>query len=321
MSDFRLVLLDLMSRLFPAISEEAYNINILFVQYLLFCAFIIILIGGAIAIATVKFNARKKKEEPVQVFGHRNIEIIWTILPLVVVVVFFFLTLNIMKKINKPIPKGYKPDIVVVAKQWWWQMSYPKQKVITANELHIPVGKKLLMQMESADVIHDWWVQELGAKIDAIPGRTNYMWITAPKVGVYEGACSEFCGAQHAWMRIRVFADSQEDFDKWVANQQKAPETPPTGGTAEQGALIFLRKTCLNCHSVTADPDNAKTGPDLSHIASRKTLLSGMLVNNRENLTRWLTNPQKVKEGALMPNFLLSKEEVNALVTYLEGLK
>lgn len=314
------VLLDLQSSLFPSLSEDAYDINVLFVRYLIFSAFIVLLIGGAIIIATIKFREKKNLREPKQVFGHKYTEIIWTILPLIAVIVFFVMTLNVMKKINKPIPKGYKPDIIIIAKQWWWDMRYPKQNVITANELHIPVGKKLLMQVESTDVIHTWWVQELGGKIDAIPGRLNYSWVSVPQTGVFDGTCSEYCGTQHAWMRIRVIVETQEDFDKWVANQQRRPEIPEDS-LAQEGAMLFMRKTCLSCHSVTADPANAKLGPDLSHMGSRQTLLSGMKENNTKNLTEWLRDPQKIKEGALMPSFMLNDNELKALVSYLEGLK
>jgi cytochrome c oxidase subunit II len=314
------IMLDLMSRLFPSLSEDAYDINILFIRYLIFSAFIVLLIAGTIIIASIKFRAKAKEEEPKQVFGHKNLEIVWTLLPLIVVTIFFILTLNTMKKINKPVPKDYKPDIVVIAKQWWWDMRYPKYNVITANELHIPVGKRLLMQMESADVIHDWWVQDLGPKIDAIPGHSNFTWISAQTPGIYEGTCSEYCGIQHAWMRIRVVAQKQEDFDKWVQDQQRMPEIADDS-IAQEGAMLFMKKTCMNCHSVTADPAKAKLGPDLSHIGSRQVILSGMKTNTTENLANWLTNPQKVKEGALMPDFMLTKDEVTALVTYLEGLK
>jgi cytochrome c oxidase subunit 2 len=225
-----------------------------------------------------------------------------------------------MSEINAPFNKKSEPDIVIIAHQWWWDIRYPKYDVITANELHIPVGKKLLMRVESADVIHDWWVPKLGRKIDAVPGQLNYNWIEADTAGVYTGTCSEYCGMEHAWMRIMVVAQDKNHFNNWIKNQQKIPEVP-VNKPSRTGAILFQKKTCANCHSINGTPADSHIGPDLTHLGSRATLLSGMLKNNRVNLSRWLKNPQKVKEGAHMPNFILSKYEINALVSYLEGLK
>lgn len=311
---------DFFSRLFSSSSEDAYDINVLFLRFLIFCGIITAIIGGAIIISVIRFREGKKPDEPKQIFGHTKLEIAWTIFPLAIVIFFFVLTLQLMQKINKSIPKGKKADIVIIAKQWWWDMRYPDLKVITANELHVPVGKRLLMRVESADVVHDWWVPDLGPKVDAIPGQPNYIWLKAGKIGTFSGACSEYCGTQHAWMRISVIVESQAEFDKWVMNQQKIPDTP-SDSVAKAGASLFEKKTCMNCHSVSADPTDAHVGPDLSHIGSRATLLSGKVANTKENLSAWLQNPQQLKEGALMPNFLLKHEEVKALTAYLEELK
>ncbi len=308
------------SDLFPSFSKDAYDINALFLKYLIFSGFLVTIIGGVMVTAIVRFRAKKQPKEPDQISGHKNLEIIWTIMPFVVITFFFILTLQTLRAINKPVPKGEKPDIVIIARQWWCDMRYPNYKVAAANELHIPVGKKLLMQIESGDVVHDWWVQSLGPKIDAIPGQTNYAWISADKPGVYLGACAEFCGAEHAWMRIRVVAEPQADFDRWIQEQRQVAEIADDS-VSQEGAMLFARKTCLGCHTVSANPDGTHIGPDLSHLGSRQTLLSGMMPNTNENLTRWLENPQKVKEGALMPDFMLNKDEVKALATYLEGLK
>ena len=225
-----------------------------------------------------------------------------------------------MERINQPVKEGEKPDITIIAHQWWWEMHYPKVDVLTANELHIPTGKRLLMHIKSADFIHSWWVPELGRKIDAIPGRVNTGWIEADSSGIYEGTCSEFCGTQHAWMRIRVVAEPENQYKKWLDKQRDIP-LQPTDSLAVVGAHIFQQKTCGNCHNISGTSADAMIGPDLTHVASRATLLSGMLENNRQNLKKWLNNPQKVKEGSNMPNMLLSKHEVDALTEYLEQLK
>ena len=308
------------SSLFSNGSSEANSINTLFLRYMILAGFIILLVTGLVIIGAFRYNAKKKSKEPKQVFGNKKLEMVWTILPLLAVTFFFFLTVQTMSEINRPHPSNESPDIVIVAHQWWWDMKYPKYNVETANELHIPVNKKLLAQIESADVIHDWWVPALGRKIDAVPGRKNYTWIDASKPGDYEGTCSEYCGMQHAWMRIKVIAESQNDFNKWIKSQQQIPSIA-NESNALKGEKFFLSNTCADCHAISGTPADANVGPNLTHFASRQTMLSGMMKNNDHNLKRWLTDPQKVKPGARMPNFILTKAEVNELAEYLEELK
>ncbi len=313
-------ILHFFSQLFASYSPQANDINTLFLRYLILAGFIIALVAGLVIIAAVKYNNKNKFGEPKQVFGNTKLELVWTILPFLAVSFFFVLTVRAMDDINTKIPEDKEPDIVIIAHQWWWDMRYPKYHVITANELHIPVNSKLLMKVESADVIHDWWVQDLGRKIDAVPGRSNYTWIEADSIRSYEGACSEYCGAEHAWMRIKVVAQSEADFKKWIQHQQQTA-VQPTDSIAIAGEKFFQENTCSNCHAIEGTQADKHIGPDLTHIASRETILSGMLPNTKHNLTRWITNPQKVKPGAHMPDFRLTKNEVNDLVTYLEELK
>ena len=281
------------SQLFASYSPEARDINTLFLRYLILAGFIILLVGGLVIASAIRYGSKHRPETPSQVFGNKRLEIIWTILPLIAVSFFFVLTLRAMNNINTPVPDGAQPDIIIIAHQWWWDMRYPSYDIITANELHIPVGKKLLMRVESADVIHDWWVPDLGRKIDAVPGRYNYTWIEADSAGTYNGTCSEYCGAEHAWMRIKVIAQDKADFNKWVHQQQQIPPAPKDS-IASLGAALFQQKTCGNCHAIAGTPAGMHVGPDLTHIGSRETILSGMLPNTKHNLTRWLQNPQKV---------------------------
>jgi len=308
------------SQLFASSSTEAYDINTLFLRYLILAGFILSLVAALVIISAIKFRSKKQPKEPNQIFGNKKLEITWTILPLIAVTFFFVLTVITMQDINQPIDKNKEPDIVVIAHQWWWDFKYPKEGIRTANELHIPAGKKLLMQIRSADVIHSWWVPALGRKTDAVPGRINYGWIEADSAGIYNGTCSEYCGMEHAWMLIKVIAENQKDYKEWVKHN-KAAAPVPTDSLAVQGALIFQKKTCANCHAIKGTPADVHIGPDLTHMASRTTLLSGMKKNTETNLRAWLKDPQKIKQGAHMPNFRLSKHELNALVTYLEGLK
>ena len=211
-------------------------------------------------------------------------------------------------------------DIRIIGHQWWWEIRYPNSNVVTANIAHIPKGKRLLVALESADVVHDWWVSGLGRKMDAIPGRTNYFYLEADHVGEFEGACNEFCGLQHAWMRIKVVAHEQADYDAWLEAQAKDAETPTTP-SAQRGAQLFQEMSCATCHSIRGTDAKESIGPDLTHVASRSTLLSGKVPYSRENLKSWLDDPQAVKPGAHMPRFIFSDTELDELTDYLDGLK
>lgn len=304
---------------FASGSQEAHNINALFLQFLILAAIIIVLIAGLVFLSVIRFREKKRPEEPVQIFGNKKLEITWTLLPLLAVTFFFVLTVKTMLAIGSTGEKNRQPDIIITARQWWWDIKYIKDNVRAANELHIPAGKKLLIEFESPDVIHDWWVQELGPKMDVIPGQKNYLWISADKAGSFEGVCSEYCGTQHAWMRILVVAENQNDFDKWIKDQKSFSSALDERG--KPGALLFQKKTCVSCHSIQGISDSAYIGPDLTHLASRKTLLSGMLPNTKENLKIWLKDPQKLKSGANMPNFNLSPDELESMVSFLEEMK
>ena len=309
----------LFTQMFTSASQQATEINTLFFQFLILAGIIVLIVAGLVIASIIRFRSNRRPDEPSQREGSTRAEFIWTMIPLLLLVGFFVITVKGMKEINRPY-EHLKPDIIIIAHQWWWDMRYPQYNVITANELHVPIDKNLLTQIESADVIHSWWVPDLGRKMDAIPGRLNYIWIDADKAGEYHGQCSEYCGVEHAWMRILVIAESPSDFDKWIHEQQQVPPVP-TDSLAHQGYVFFQHKPCGSCHTIAGTPADAHMAPDLTHVASRQTLLSGMVENTKENLTRWLENPQKVKKGANMPNFMLSKHEIQALVTYLEGLK
>lgn len=275
-----------------------------------------------VSVTYIIIRYRKKQgddSEPFQNFGDLRLEIVWTLIPVAIVAVLFQLTCNTMKAVD-PTVRNEEPDIIVIGHQWWWEFYYPKSGVLTANEMHIPVGKKLLLRIESIDVIHDFWIPELGPKIDAVPGHTNHLWFASGEEGIYLGACAEFCGTQHANMRIRVISESEEKFNEWQKQQLVVPRTPRTG-TAGDGAELFETKACMNCHSIKGTPATARIGPDLTHLNTRQTIGAGVLTNTPENLAKWLTNPQKYKQGSLMPNMKLSDSEVEAIVAYLEGLK
>jgi len=214
----------------------------------------------------------------------------------------------------------------VIGRQWWWELRYPgtapDQQVVTANELHIPVGRPVLLELESRDVIHSFWVPELHGKRDLVPGHDSTTYLQADRPGVFRGQCAEFCGAQHAQMGILVIAEPESDFQAWLAAERR-PAPPVSGLTpdAQRGRELFLRGTCVMCHRVAGTPAGATMGPDLTHLASRRTLAAGSLPNVHEHLRRWVTDAQTVKPGSHMPPTPLGTEDQHSLLAFLEALR
>jgi cytochrome c oxidase subunit 2 len=239
-------------------------------------------------------------------------------IPFIMVAFFFYLTIKTMKE-TEPVHHNEQPTVSIDGRQWWWQVSYPGTSVVTANEIHLPANKRVLLKLTASDVIHDWWIPSFGPKMDMIPGLVNYLWLKIDKPGNYEGACSEFCGQQHAKMRIRVIAQTEEDYHKWLVENAKVASAV-MDSTMIKGAAIFQNK-CAGCHQIRGTMANANVGPDLTHLASRETILSGTLPNNHQNLYAFIANPNKIKPGVNMPRFLLEKDSLKVLVNYLNSLK
>lgn len=214
------------------------------------------------------------------------------------------------------------PDvrIEVVGKRWWWDVRYPELGVVTANEIHVPVGKTVQVVLRSADVIHSVWVPELTPKVDMIPGRTNRMWFVADRAGTYRGQCAEFCGVQHAKMAFLVIAEPQSTFDVWV-DAQREEAGASLVALENEGQAIFMDSPCVGCHTIRGTEAQGTVGPDLTHLASRRTLGAATIRNTAPNLVGWVANAQVFKPGALMPPVPLSTEELEALVAYLETLE
>jgi cytochrome c oxidase subunit 2 len=294
------------------------TVDLLNVTFIL-SAVIITIVTGLIVYCIIRFHNRRELSEPSQFHGDRKLEIIWTVVPFLILVCLMVLTVRAMNASDPP-KKDKEPDIIVVGHQFWWEARYPRSGVVTANEIHIPAGRPLLFRLESADVIHDFWVGQLGRKMDMVPEHPNFAWLASDHPAVYQGVCSEFCGVQHAWMQIRVVAQSPEEFASWEKQQLK-PAPAPSNPSAERGAKLFQQMTCVNCHAIRGVAGNPVAGPDLSHLASRKTLGAGVVENTPEGLARWLRNPQKIKPGTLMPNMLLTEAQTADLVSYLRTLE
>jgi cytochrome c oxidase subunit 2 len=305
------------SVLTPVTKEGSYILSSFYIV-LGVSAFIFVIVTGLVVYASIKFR-RQKGREPKQFSENFRLEVLWIAIPLLIVAGLFIVAVRIMFLVNPPV-LGHKPDLTVVARQWWWELHYPESGVTAANEIHLPVGKHLLLSFDSADVIHGFWVPAFGQKIDVIPGHPNSIWLTITRPGLYLGTCNSFCGMGHAHMRILVFAQSPKDFSAWLAHQRQ-PASPPSAVEAVKGAEVFREKNCVTCHSIAGLMTRGRVAPDLTHVGSRTTLAGGMLPNTPENMAKWLKDPQSVKKGVLMPDTGLETDQIEYLTAYLEGLK
>lgn len=247
--------------------------------------------------------------------------VLWAgiIVPALVLLVVFGATLWTLRALASPtIPDDL--TVHVIGQRWWWEVQYPQQQFATANEIHIPVDQPVRFVLSSPNVIHSFWVPELQGKMDLVPGTTNELWLEADEPGVYRGICAEFCGVQHAKMNFLVVAEPWEDFEAWLANQQQ-PAAQPTDSLTQLGQEIFFESGCMNCHTIKGTQATGKLGPDLTHLASRRTLASAAIDNNLGNLGGWIADPQHIKPGSLMPATDLTGVELQALLAYLATLE
>lgn len=311
--------------MFDPVSTPAQSVMDVSVLVLVICGVIFLIVAGLLTYVVIRFRRRDVNDdrEPAQVYGSNQIEIAWTVIPLLIVVVLTMATARVISAIqNRPAPED-AVQVTVVGHQWWWEFRYPAMGIVTANELHVPQStatapKLTFLKLLSADVAHSFWVPKLAGKTDVIPGRANSMWVEPKQTGTYLGNCAEYCGTQHANMLLRVVVHSPEDFDRWVT-QQKTP-TPPDP-QVESGRALFLSLSCVNCHAVSGTSAVGTFGPDLSHLMSRDTIGSGMIPNGIPNLRNWIRDPQAIKPGNLMPNMQLNDKELDQVVTYLASLK
>jgi cytochrome c oxidase subunit II len=247
------------------------------------------------------------------------------VLSLLVIAVVFGYSIYTLAVIENPsTPPAVK--INVIGRRWWWEVDYPDQGVITANEIHIPVGKPVQIQLETGDVIHSFWVPQLHGKMDLIPNRINTLTIQSDQAGVFRGECAEFCGLQHAHMGFMVVAQNDADYNAWIAAQHKdAPA--PADATTQKGQQVFVSAGCVFCHTVRGLEDKAidrsgvDLGPDLTHLASRLTIAGASLSENKGNLAGWIIDTQHVKPGNLMPNMSLDSQDLQTLLDYLDSLQ
>jgi len=343
-------------------STPAHQLHSLSLFVLAITGMIFAGVSALLVYALVRFRRRPgDMNEPPQVFGSTQIELSWTIIPILIIVVLFLGTARVLFSVQDAPEPPTALNLVVIGHQFWWEFRYPDYGVVTANELHVPLSsdsapRPTFMKLTSADVIHSFWVPQLAGKTDLLPNRVNEMWMDPQQTGLYLGQCAQFCGAQHAKMLLRVYVDTPEDFKRWIEAQRKSqPEIlpaaamPDSGGrgararvmpvsspapadvtaspmasdevNAHNGQLVFEQQACINCHSVAGTVANGRYGPDLTHLMSRATLAAGATDNTPGNLQAWIADPNTIKPGSLMPAMHLTDRQNAQITAYLLTLK
>jgi cytochrome c oxidase subunit 2 len=289
------------------------------------CAVIFVVVSALLVCSVVKFRGRAADagREPAQVYGSTQIELAWTVIPVLIVAVLFLATARVIHAIQDAPKPAAALDVTVVGHQFWWEFRYPKLGIVAANELHIPASDPAhptptFLRLLSADTDHSFWVPELGGKTDLIPNRVNEMWVDPTHPGIYPGQCAQYCGTQHALMLLRVYVDRPSDFAAWVSAQQ---QNAVQDARVSAGKRVFESTACINCHAVKGTAANGRFGPDLTHLMSRATLASGAAENTPPKLRLWIQNPNAIKPGSRMPAMQLSDADVSAVAAYLETLR
>jgi cytochrome c oxidase subunit 2 len=279
---------------------------------------IFVVVESLLLYVLFRFRARPGQEDPRQSHGHTGLEIAWTLAPAVILACIGVPTVYTIFQTQQQAP-ARSLQVEVVGHQWWWEFRYPEFGIVTASDLHLPLGRTVNLKLTSQDVIHSFWIPRLAGKRDVIPGRTNYIWFRPDSLGVFLGQCAEFCGASHANMRVQAVVQTPEEFAAWVRAQQ-APPAEPADSLAALGKQTFAQGLCVACHTVRGVSQGV-VGPNLDHVGSRMTLAGAMMPLTTANLEKWLANPPAVKPGSLMPYQNLTRDQVHALAAYLQSLK
>ncbi len=313
------------TNIFAPVSTPARSIFDLSLFVLEVTVGIFVVVFSLLAYAVVKFRKRTANDgrEPAQVYGSTQVELAWTVIPILIALVLFLAAARVIASIQNAAHPSNAIEITVIGHQFWWEYRYPSLKVVTANELHIPVSDPAhptpaFLTLLSADTDHSFWVPRLAGKTDLIPNHPNRMWIDPRETGLYLGQCAQYCGTQHAKMLLRVYVQTRDEFDRWVQAQSRPAKA---SDTISEGQKIFERTACINCHAVAGTVANGRFGPDLTHLMSRETIASGAAPNTPENLRRWIQDPSVIKPGSKMPAMGLSDPDLDAVTLYLETLR
>ena len=288
---------------------------------------IFLVVGGLLVYALIRYRHRPNDvnaaQEPAQIYGSNQIELSWTVVPILIVVMLFLATARVIYTTEHAPKPAAALDVIVIGHQFWWEYRYPKYGIVTANELHIPVSDPrnptpTYLTMSSADTNHSFWIPRLAGKMDVIPNRVNTTWIDPSSAGLYLGQCAQYCGTQHAKMLLRVYADTPAEFAAWIAHQQ---QPPVQDASVVEGEAVFQHNACISCHTIAGTVATGRFGPDLTHLSSRDTLASGSVPNTAVNIRAFVDNPAHFKPGALMPPMHLSNHDLDAVTAYLTTLK
>ena len=312
--------------IFAPASTPAANIFKLSLFVLSITGGIFVFVGGLLAYTIIRFRDRGDKKddrEPAQVYGSTQIELAWTVIPVLIVVVLFLTTARMIFAIQDAPKPPDALDVTVVGHQFWWEFRYPKLGIVSANELHVPLSSDghpapTYLKLLFADVDHSFWVPQLAGKTDLIPNHENTTWIDPKHPGLYVGQCAQFCGVEHAEMLLRVYVDTPAQFAAWEKDQQQPGVQDPA---VAAGRRVFETQACMNCHTVRGTAATGRFGPDLTHLMSRSTIAAGAALNTKENLRQWIKAPDSFKPGSLMPAMQLNDQHLDEITAYLETLK
>ncbi|MBI4409607.1 MAG: cytochrome c oxidase subunit II [Gemmatimonadetes bacterium] len=322
---------------FRTVTDFGQSLNDLFGRVFWWTIPILVLVEVVLLFVVIRYRRRPGGPTPKPVHGHTGLEMLWTLIPALIVVAIAVPTVQTIFATQRRAPDEALM-VEVVGHQWWWEFRYPEQGVVTASELHLPAGRPVHLQLRSVDVIHSFWIPRLGGKRDTNPRparegqrpKLNHLTFTVSQPGSYLGQCAEFCGLSHAIMRMRAVVHTPEQFEAW-AQRMQAPPAPPAGTLAERGREVFLRSPCIACHTVEGTTARGVIGPNLTLLGDRATVGAGALANTPENLARWIRDPGGVKPGAMMPGTRapggglpptgLNDADVEAVVAYLLSLR
>jgi cytochrome c oxidase subunit II len=313
------------TNIFAPVSTPADEIFKLSLLVLSVTAAIFIVVFSMLVYASIKFRERRGDDgrEPSQIYGSTQVELAWTVIPVVIVAVLFITASRVIVSVQGASRLPGTVEVTVIGHQYWWEFRYPDHKVVTANELHIPVSDpahptRTFLSLYSADTDHSFWVPRLAGKTDLIPNHPNTMWLDPHETGLYLGQCAQYCGVQHGLMLLRVYVQTREEFDQWIGRQS---QPAAVSESVSAGRRIFETTACINCHTVAGTVANGQFGPDLTHLMSRETIGSGAADNTHDNLRRWIKDPSKFKQGCLMPAMGLSDAQLDAVTAYMETLR
>ncbi|HEV3332165.1 MAG TPA: cytochrome c oxidase subunit II [Bryobacteraceae bacterium] len=312
------------TNIFAPASTPAETIFGLSLFVLLTVTTVFIVVFALLAYVVIRYRNKHSDDhiEPAQIYGSSQVELAWTVIPVLIVVALFLAATRVIMAVqNAPRPAGAL-EVIVTGHQYWWEYRYPGLNIVTANELHVPVSDPAhptptFLTLLSADTDHSFWVPRLGGKTDLIPNHPNHMWIDPHETGLFLGQCAQYCGTQHAKMLLRVYVQSRDEFDRWVHEQQQTAQT----ASLSDGQRIFESTACVNCHRVSGTPAKGRFGPDLTHLMTRGTIASGAAPNAPQTLRLWIKNPDAIKPGSKMPAMGLGDQEVDSVATYLETLR